>query len=189
MTILRGFAPWIVYAVIAGINDDSWRWGAVAAVVLGLVLILDDRRHGITPDAQILEINAIVFFVIIGAIGFIAPGVHLHEYDSTLAFGWLALTAWGSMLIGKPFTEGIAKREVPKEYWGSEKFRRINRVITAVWAAAFTVTAIAVWGIYRRNLGDAADGIAQAIGFIVPISFTNWYKSRSAGTGEHAPAA
>ncbi|QKT07502.1 hypothetical protein HUN08_10090 [Gordonia sp. X0973] len=186
MTILRGFAPWIVYGVVAGFSDDSWRWGALAAVVVGLALILDDRRHGIGPDAQILEISAVVFFVALAAVGFITRNTTIHQYDSTLAFGWLALTAWASLAIGKPFTEGIAKREVPQQYWGTEKFRRVNRVITAVWAVAFTLTAIAVWIIYRTDAGDLADGIAQAVGFILPISFTNWYKSRAAATGDAA---
>ncbi len=181
MTILRGFAPWIVYAVGAGISDTSWRWAAVAAVVVGLLLILDDRRHGIAPDAQILEISAVVFFVLVAVVGFVTRSETFHEYDSTLAFAWLALTAWGSLAIGRPFTEGIAKREVPQEYWDSERFRRINRVISAVWALAFTATAVAVWIVYRRDLGDTADGIAQAVGFILPITFTNWYKGRATG--------
>lgn len=189
MTILRGFAPWIVYAVIAGISDTSWRWAAVAAVVTGLGLILDDRRRGIAPDAQLLEISAVVFFVIVAVVGFVTSNSTFHEYDSALAFGWLALTAWGSLLIGRPFTEGIAKREVPQQYWGSDKFRRINRVITGAWALAFTLTAIAVWVIYRQAVGDTYDAIAQVLGFIAPISFTNWYKSRAAGVGDTDGAA
>ncbi|GAB09301.1 hypothetical protein GOARA_036_00330 [Gordonia araii NBRC 100433] len=190
MTILRGFAPWIAYAVVASISDTSWRWAAVAAVIVGLALILDDRRHGITPDAQILEISAIVFFVLVAIVGFVTENSEFHRYDSALAFGWLALTAWGSLAIGKPFTEGIAKREVPQEYWGTEKFRRINRAITTVWALAFTATAIAVWVIYRRELGDTADIVAQALGFIIPITFTNWYKGRAtAGADETQPTA
>ena len=69
--------------------------------------------------------------------------------------------AWASLAIGKPFTAGIAKREVPQEYWGSDKFRHINRVLTSVWAVAFTATAIVVWVIDRKDLGDVADGIVS----------------------------
>ena len=176
LTVLRGFAPWIIYAVVSGFSDDAWRWAAVAAVAAGILLILDDRRRGVKPDAQILEISAVVFFAVVAIVGFATDGATFHKYDSVLSFGWLALTAWVSLAIGKPFTEGIAKREVPQEYWGSDKFRHINRVLTSVWAVAFTATAIVVWVIYRRDLGDVADGIAQALGFILPISFTNWYK-------------
>lgn len=178
MTVLRGFAPWIIYAVVSGFSDDAWRWAAVAAVAAGILLILDDRRRGVKPDAQILEISAVVFFAIVAIVGFATDSGTFHKYDSVLSFGWLALTAWASLAIGKPFTEGIAKREVPQEFWGSDKFRHINRVLTSVWAVAFTATAIAVWIIYRQELGDVADGIAQALGFILPISFTNWYKER-----------
>ncbi|MFT4201715.1 hypothetical protein [Gordonia sp. (in: high G+C Gram-positive bacteria)] len=184
MAIVRGFIPWIVYAVIAGVNDTSWKWGAVAAVVVGVALILDNRRRGVAPDAQILEISAVVFFVVVAVIGFVVRSSDFHEYDSVFAFAWLASTAWASLGLGKPFTEGIAKQEVPREYWGTEKFKRVNQVITTAWALAFTITAVALWVVYDRNLGDTADAIVQAVGFIIPISFTKWYRSRATDADE-----
>ncbi|MFT3900247.1 MAG: hypothetical protein QM728_08395 [Gordonia sp. (in: high G+C Gram-positive bacteria)] len=180
MTVVRSFAPWITYAIVASFSDTSWRWGAVAAVVVGLALILQDRRSGVTPDSQILEISAVIFFVVVAVIGFVAQHSDFHRYDSVCSFAWLAVTAWGSLAIGKPFTEGIAKREVPREYWGSEKFKRINRVITGAWALAFTAAALALWLIFAKDYGNVADGVVQVAAFVLPMWFTDWYKGRGA---------
>ncbi|MFD1050557.1 hypothetical protein ACFQ1S_36040 [Kibdelosporangium lantanae] len=50
---VKTFAPWIVFAVLAT-SDDS-RWGALAAVVLALVMLVIDRRGGKQWDALIIE--------------------------------------------------------------------------------------------------------------------------------------
>ena len=53
----------------------------------------------------------------------------------------LAEFAWLTMLIRKPFTIAYAKDTTPQEHWDSPLFKRINNVITAVWASAFTLAA------------------------------------------------
>ncbi|NMN99886.1 hypothetical protein HH308_01495 [Gordonia sp. TBRC 11910] len=184
MTYLRGFIPWIAYGVVAGFAD--WRWGALSAFVLSVVLILIDRRSGMKVDAQILEISAAVFFAVLTAVAFIAPHSGVEDYDSCLAFGWLALTSWLSLALRMPFTEGIAKREVPQEYWNSPRFKRVNVVITAAWALAFTVTCAVVTVVYLLGLDDSLDIAAQVAGFVVPVMFTNWYRQRAVGAAQDA---
>lgn len=179
MTYLRGFIPWIAYGVVAGFTD--WRWGALTALVISVALILLDRRSGVRVDAQILEISAAVFFAVLTVVAFIAPHSGVDAYDSCLAFGWLALTSWFSLALRRPFTEGIAKREVPQEHWGSPLFKRINVVITLAWAIAFTVTCVVLTVVYLLELPDTIDIIAQVAGFVIPVVFTNWYRERVAG--------
>jgi hypothetical protein len=48
------------------------------------------------------------------------------------------------VLIGHPFTESYARREVPQSVWKSAPFRAINRQMSLVWGAAFFVGTISL---------------------------------------------
>ena len=51
----------------------------------------------------------------------------------------LMVVVWGSILIGKPFTEAYARRTTPAEYWHTTTFHRTNMRISAAWGVAFVV--------------------------------------------------
>ncbi|MER7187770.1 hypothetical protein ABT404_51355 [Streptomyces hyaluromycini] len=176
MAYLRGFVPWIVAGVVSGFVD--WRWGAVAGVVSGLVLLLQDRRRGVDLDALILEASTILYFLVIGGVSISNPDSGLKDHTDVLSFAWLAATAWGSMAIRRPFTLGIAKRQTPREYWDMPEFLQVNNYITSSWGAGFTFIAVAL------AIGNAVDapawvGItAHVIGLAAPIVFTKVYPER-----------
>lgn len=131
MGYLRGFIPWIVSGVVSSFD---WRWGAMGGLVTGLLLLLQDRRRGVDLDALVLEISAIVYFVVVGAVAVTDPDSVLADHTDVISFGWLAATAWGTMAIRRPFTLGIARRQTPREYWDMPEFIRVNNRITAAWA-------------------------------------------------------
>ena len=54
-------------------------------------------------------------------------------------------------------------------------FLRINTVLTAAWATAFTVTAAAVALCDAAHLNPAAEIACQVAGFVVPAAFTARY--------------
>ncbi|MGI3200361.1 hypothetical protein ACRJ4W_21365 [Streptomyces sp. GLT-R25] len=114
MGYLRGFIPWIVSGVVSSFD---WRWGAIGGLVTGLLLLLQDRRRGVDLDALVLEISAIVYFVVVGAVAVTDPDSVLADHTDVISFAWLAATAWGSLAVGRPFTLGIARRQTPREYW------------------------------------------------------------------------
>ncbi|MFD4506415.1 hypothetical protein [Streptomyces sp. NPDC058457] len=176
MAYLRGFVPWIVAGVVSGFVD--WRWGAVAGVLSGLVLLLQDRRRGVDLDALILEASTILYFLVIGGVSISNPDSGLKDHTDVLSFAWLAATAWGSMAIRHPFTLGIAKRQTPREYWDMPEFLQVNNYITGSWGAGFTFIAVVL------AVGNAVDapawvGItAHVIGLAAPIVFTKVYPER-----------
>ncbi|CAM5321371.1 MULTISPECIES: hypothetical protein [Streptomyces] len=59
MTYLRGFIPWIAYGAVAW---ASWQWAALAALLLGGVLLYLDRAGGLSPSMRVLEYGTLVFF-------------------------------------------------------------------------------------------------------------------------------
>lgn len=103
MAYMRGFYPWIAAGFVSAVD---WRWGAVAGVVVGVLLLLQDRRRGVAMDAMVLEISTIIYFVIIGVIAFSSPDSSIQDHSDVISFAWLAGTAWGSMALRSPSRSG-----------------------------------------------------------------------------------
>ncbi|MDN3351529.1 hypothetical protein [Actinomadura sp. DC4] len=170
MTYLRTFLPWIVYAAVP---SGSWQWGALAALVVAVALIVWQRRAGRTADALIIETGSAVFFVALAIVAFADPHSGLHPYTGALSNGVLALIAAISLAVHRPFTLGIAKQSTPREYWEMPEFVRINMIITSVWTVSFAVSAIVI-AIFAAR-GDRTAVIVQVAGLIVPMVFTIRY--------------
>ncbi|MEU0937106.1 hypothetical protein [Embleya sp. NPDC005971] len=170
MNYVRNFAPWIVFAAIP---STAWQWGALAALIVTLVTAAQDHRAGRGVD--LLSYSSAAFFAVLTPIAFAVPDAAFHRYVGAASFGWLAITAWGSLAARNPFTLVIARRSTPREIWGLPGFLRVNVVITAVWAASFTVTAIVLCLIKAQDLATAAAIAVQAAGFVAPAMFTARY--------------
>lgn len=175
MSYVRSFLPWIAVALLTGSVDI--RYAVLTGLVLAVALLVAQRRAGRGWDAQVIECSAALFFAAYTAAAFAAPhAVLVTGYGSALSSAWLAVTAWGSLALGRPFTLGIARLSVPEEFWTSPLFLRVNRVITTVWAAAFTATAAgsALLRHYAPHDGTARTLLTVA-GFLLPVVFTVRY--------------
>ncbi|GAB2444127.1 hypothetical protein GCM10027187_05120 [Streptosporangium sandarakinum] len=171
---LLGFLPWIAYAVVA--TSDEWRYGAILGLVIAVGVIVIDRRAGRTWDQMVIEVSAAAFFLPITVISFVSPDSPLMPYGPALVNAWLALTAWGSLAVRRPFTLGIARRTTPPEVWRTPLFLRVNVVITMVWGAAFTVAAVALAVLLHEAPHATAAVVAvKILSFAVPAVFTVRY--------------
>jgi hypothetical protein len=171
---LRSFLPWISFAVLS--TNGQYRYGALAGFLLAAVLLVVDRRAGRPWDAQIIEISSAVFFGGLAVAAFAVTPAPLGAYGPAASVGWLALTAWGSLAIRRPFTLGIAKTMAPPEAHGTRLFQRVNAVVTTVWAAAFTLNAagLALLLHYAPHATTALLAV-KVCGFAVPAVFTARY--------------
>ncbi|MFF4347352.1 hypothetical protein [Streptomyces sp. NPDC001530] len=173
MSYLRTFLPWIVFAVLP---SGSWQWGALAALVVAVAVIGQQVRAGTGFDALIIEPGSAVFFAVLAVVAFADPHSGVHDYSAALSSGTLAVIAGVSLAIGKPFTLGIAKRTTPREVWGLKPFIRTNVVITAVWTAAFALTAVALAFVAHAGNGHSTPAtLIQGAGFVLPMVFTVRY--------------
>ncbi|MFE0464590.1 hypothetical protein ACFW1A_35595 [Kitasatospora sp. NPDC058965] len=172
MNYLRGFVPWIAFAAV---STAGWQWGALAGLVTAVPLLVHDRRSGVAADALILEFSTIGYFAALTALAFAAPHSPVRDYAGCLAIAWLAVTAWGTLAVRRPFTLGIARRSVPEAVWHTRAFLRINTVITAAWALSFTLTAAALAACDATRAGTAASVACQVAGFVVPAVFSQRY--------------
>ncbi|MTD53462.1 hypothetical protein [Amycolatopsis pithecellobii] len=174
MNYLKSFLPWIAFAVVA--TQFDWRWAGLTGLVISVGVLLRARSEGRKPDALIIEWSGLAFFVVLTAIAFSVPASPLKNYTGALTELWLAVTAWGSILIGRPFTLGIARMMTPPESWENPLFKRVNLLVTLVWAISFTVGGVA--GIALLNYAPHATFALIALkvlGFGVPAVFTVQY--------------
>jgi len=167
---LRGFAPWIVFAAVAAVD---WRLGVLSGLVAAVAAILYARRAQ-SWDALLLDLGAAAFFLLLGVVGLTHPHSPIRGWAGTLSLAWLALIAWGSLAVRRPFTLGIARQSTPREMWASQVFHRVNVVITAVWAATFTAITLADTVVHLAHAGTAS-AVAVYAGYLVPIVFTRRY--------------
>ncbi|MFJ9455945.1 hypothetical protein ACIRST_12780 [Kitasatospora sp. NPDC101447] len=173
MSYVRSFLPWIVFAVLP---SAQWQWAALAGLAVAVALIAQQRKSGAGFDALIIELGSAAYFAALAAVAFADHDSAVHDYSAALSSGTLALIAAVSLLIGKPFTLGIAKRTTPREVWGLKPFVRTNTVITAVWAAAFVATAAVLAVMAHAGQGHStAATVVQAAGFALPMVFTTRY--------------
>ncbi|RKE16904.1 hypothetical protein [Streptomyces sp. TLI_171] len=187
MSYLRTFLPWIIFAVIP---SAKWQWAALAGLVVAAAVIAQQRKAGAAWDALIIETGSALYFAALAVIAFADPHSGIRDYSATLSSAVLAVIAGVSLLIGKPFTLGIAKRTTPREFWTLKPFIRVNQVITSVWTAAFALTAAALGVLAHGGHGHSTTSlIVQIAGFVVPMVFTIRYVAIVQSRAPQAPPA
>ncbi len=58
-----------------------------------------------------------------------------------LIWSALAVVAWGSLVVGKPFAAEYARSAVPRTVWNIPSFRRVNARVAEVWGVVFVTNA------------------------------------------------
>src|SRR3954447_22049504 len=93
---LRGCSPFVACGLISAFTQ--WRIGTLAALVLSLVLAAVALREG-GVRAAVLEISSVVFCGATAVLAYTDPALGIRVFVGSLASGWLALTAWGSIAV------------------------------------------------------------------------------------------
>ncbi|MVU78480.1 hypothetical protein GPX89_14645 [Nocardia sp. ET3-3] len=168
-SFVLGFLPWIV---IIPFPSDKMGWGALLGFFVAVVQLGLNHRRGAPMDAMILDLGSAAFLLALSGLGFLAPHSGLIKANDVLSFTWLALIAFGSMAAGRPFTMGIARRQVPQNTWDSSDFRSTHMVITRIWGIAFAGLAIALGIVRIADLAIAAGLPVRLIGLSIPFLLT-----------------
>jgi hypothetical protein len=92
--------------------------------------------------------------------------------QSYLAPALLALLAFGSLAIGSPFTLVYAREWAPRSMWDNPHFYLVNRILTALWGAAFLLSAVAK---YWNGLPWTALIALNLFTMSLVACFTKWF--------------
>jgi hypothetical protein len=196
LTLILAFLPLVVFSVLARFLPHGYIGIAgLAAALVALIAIL--TSHPIWPP-KILNTCSLVLFALIAILGFT-----LGKNDDR----WLA--TWGGAGVGIilgtiilvlipviPFTEQFARESVPKAYWSSPTFKKINRVLSAAWGVAIfaiglsRVAAAAINGHTTRRLPELLLGLAFPLVIcLYMLKFSKDYPDRVTHNEPAAPSA
>jgi hypothetical protein len=174
---VRGFAPWLCYAAL---SPFDWRLGMCAAAVAALVLLAAQLRQ---RNTDLLGAATCAFFTTMAVIALVDPKSGLHSWTSALANAVLAVTALASLAVRRPFTLSFARAQVPEKLWNDPRFIRVNMVLTGVWAAAFTTSAIICALIVEyAHSATAALVTVQVLAFVIPFVAGGKYAEHAQNT-------
>ncbi len=120
------------------------------------------------------------FFVVMAVVALADPASGLRNWICALANATLATTALASLAVRRPFTLAFARAEVPQEFWHAPRFIRVNMVLTAIWAAAFTLGALAcAFVVHYDHSATAPLVTVQVLAFVVPFVLSGRYAARA----------
>jgi hypothetical protein len=182
--MIWSFAPWMVF--LAGVRVGNVYWGAgLGAVVAIIVLARALSRH----KAHLFDYVGVIYFIgMLVLLAILEPHniATWGRYAQAVAHGSLCVIVFASVLINRPFTEGYAREQAPKEIWNSPAFRAFNRRISAVWGLAFLV------GTLSMVLAGATDSRQILLRVIIPFgalaaAFT--YSEREAASAKEPQQA
>jgi hypothetical protein len=138
MTLILGFAPFILFALLSRLSADLALWTAFAAAFVVTIRDFVER-----PLLRLLDgVSLALFGLLALGRGFVAPDLPLTAVR-TIVDCVMGLAIALSMLRRQPFSLQYASADTGGRVWPLPLFLRVNYVISAAWAAAFAAMTLA----------------------------------------------
>jgi len=185
MGILLGFAPFIVFALLAGISTDLALWAALAAAfAIGI------RDFAQTRLLRILDVGSMVLFGMLALYtGFIQPSLSIQAVR-LIVDGGLFSVALASLLVGNPFTLDYAREQVAREFWQAPLFLRANYIVSGAWTLAFAaMTAADAAATFNARFPLNLDVAAGFAALTLAVIFTARYPAHVRAQAARSAAA
>jgi all-trans-retinol 13,14-reductase len=134
--ILVSFIPWIVYWVLCGMG---YTFGALVPLMISLFLIFPQIRR---KDFNLMDVTSVSYFSITSVVTFVLKSEIFVDKSGFLGYSALFLMAFFSILVRRPYTLQVSKRDYPEVYWRDKSFLAINNLITILWVCVFLLNAV-----------------------------------------------
>jgi small-conductance mechanosensitive channel len=167
MSYLIGFAPWIVFLLLAGNNTserETLLHASVVAFIVTVVLTIPSAyKHRVTS----LDIGALVFFPIMFVFTLLVAPETADQWASAMSQGALAIAVGVGILANRPFVYVYAKPGAPPEVWDQAWFTSTCRRLTMGWFIGFA--AMAASTVAGGFVGQSSNA-ALWLNWIIPIA-------------------
>jgi hypothetical protein len=175
MTLILGFAPFILFAMLSRLSADLALWAAFAAA-----FVVTIRDFVESPSLRLLDIGSLAVFGLLAlGRGFIAPDMALVEVRAIAELALFLLLA-ASLARGKPFS--IEYAHATEQERAQPLFLRVNMAVSAVWTGAFAAMAAMDTALVFVSTLPLWPAIAVSVlGFGAAITFTLRYPAYATG--------
>jgi hypothetical protein len=175
LSLFTAFVPWIAFALIAQAPLGNPGLSLILAFVIAIVLALLTSYHQLVKG-YILAIVSLAFFAVFFVLIIVLGQYYLANYLAVLSMLLLTIVSWGTIAFRFPFTLQYSREGVEPERVKSPPFMRVNYIITAVWALAFTLGfVINLFLLVYPVQGAVFWDNVQWLFMIIAIVFTIWY--------------
>ena len=175
LSLFAAFIPWIAFALVAEAPLGNPGLSLILAFVIAIALTLLTSYHQLLKG-YILAIVSLAFFVVFFVLIIGLKYYYLANYIAVLSMLLLTIVCWATILCRFPFTLQYSREGVDPERVKSALFMRVNYIITAVWAIAFTLGfAIDAFILLNPNSGLEFWDNLKWVFMIIAIVFTVWY--------------
>ena len=169
--ILLGFAPLIIYGILAGPSPESKIIALGAATLVTVVAGIPDLKKG-----RILTWASLLLFggLLVVSAGFALTGI--LTWSGVVINAVLAGVSFGSILAGVPFTSQYAREMVDPAYHDTPAFLSVNILMTGVWGGVFAVNALLNYlALVLSGPGGQCSFLLTYAVLAAGIVFTLWY--------------
>ncbi len=171
--------PWIFFAVVARHSGEGVTWGAVAALIASVTLLVTSRRP-VGNIRNTVALGAIAWFTALGVAGLLwDDGGTFSRYSRFVAALGFVVIAFGSLAY-RPAMEFYARSYVRSRLWTSHGFLRLSYQLTLLWGVIFVGIASAFFAAATLRIDQGY----TVFNWVVPISLcaigahlgrTYWY--------------
>lgn len=178
---LTGYVPWVALYVLEGPGRTTSACAiALAMSCVGLALV--KVRGTEVRLLSCIDVFAFTGFLIGSLVAAPSTVSWFEDWFSTAGNLFLFAVVSVTLVIRRPFTLPYAKEQTEPEFWDTPAFLRVNDVVTAMWALAFLVGAVA--GLVGTLVLGYDDNIwtgwmVQIVAVMVAVAFTAWYGPRT----------
>ncbi|HKD47857.1 MAG TPA: hypothetical protein VKB67_09235 [Rhizomicrobium sp.] len=176
MTLLFGFSPFILFALLSRLSADLALWLAFAA---SFVVTIRDFVE--SPSLRLLDGVSLALFGLLALIrGFFLPELSLAVVR-TVVDGVLCLAIFVSIFRGKPFSLQYASRVSHLHpHWPLQAFLRVNQLISLVWGLGFAAMTLADGAVAFLSLPFYVGIGTSVVALAASITFTFLYPTLAA---------
>jgi hypothetical protein len=169
--VLVGFLPLIVYGILSGTTPGSQQIALLAACLISLVVGYKTLKRGFYLDwANFLMFAGALLCITVLHITVIA------EYMTIIIYLVLSLVAFGSLIVGVPFTIQYARDMVDPSRWDHPVFLSVNAFTTGVWGSLFVVNlALVTYAKFGTGVAAQVAGMAIYGVLALGLAFTILY--------------
>ena len=170
MTLLFGFAPFLLFAILSRLSADLALWLAFAAA---FVVTIRDFME--SPSLRLLDGASLALFGVLAlGRGFVAPELSLAAVRTIMDTG-LCLVIFASLLRHQPFSLQYASQDSKGRHWPLPAFIRVNQLISLVWGLSFAAMALADGAVTFLPVSFYLGIAANVVALSFAITFTLRY--------------
>ena len=179
MSVIRAFLSWLVFLIFASAVHLSF----LAATLVAVATVFIFNRLAL-KEGHILVWGSLITFSLLAVESILEANAVLEQHPFLIASVALALIAWVSLCIRRPFITDFSKLHVSALHWESPIFIKLNKWLTCSWALMFTLLSFIAIAYHLKfvinpYILDVLSAIIIFFNIWFCLWFPNWLQAKS----------